>query len=170
MRTKQLFAPAFVLGVSLAIPVSAGAQLVDFVSTCTTINCNSLTFTGNFRHDDANRPIPFRTEIFVNGPGSCVRLEVTSPTTFGANDMEAVLVSPTGQIWRNDDSGVGSAPLIVATGSVAGWYNLIVSHFAGSGAATNFVMRYGQYDLPNTNCSNPTPPTAPQSLSTKPEF
>jgi hypothetical protein len=143
-----------------ASPHQAAAQLVDFENSCTGLNCDSIFYIGQYRFDTAGRPIPFEAEIFSTGQ-ECVRLEVVAQDT----DLEAVLVSPDGFVWRDDDGGAGLFPLVQARTTVQGWYTLQLHHFGGTGVASNFFLLYGRYTpSTNPNCSNPTTPLAPERL------
>lgn len=148
---------ALALGVSLGTSsqVWAGAGVTDTPDSCTGINCGSQSINATYTQNQFGQSLPFTTQVFVPG-GFCVRLEVTSQGSGG--DLEMVLVSPNGTVWRDDDSAGNNRPLIkVNAAPVFGWYNLQVSHFAGTGATTNFILRYGLYTSGNPNCSSPTP-------------
>jgi hypothetical protein len=105
--------------------------------------------------------MPWVMEIFAN-PGTCLRLEVTNE---GSNDLEAVLIAPNGNVYRNDDSGVSSCPncplikVDPTPGSTRGWYTLQISQYAGNAVNGNFTLLYGLYPTGNPACSSPTSPS-----------
>lgn len=163
----------FFLTLSLAFsPMSktafAGAQFFDPVNTCTGINCTNATYRGTFEVLIGGQQ-PFVAQIFAM-PSECVRIEVTEQQT----NLEMVLISPSGTIWRDDDSGQGFEPLIKAAtaGGPDGWYTLQVSHFGGNApfGSYDFTLRYGRYNSGNPNCAGPTTPQAAfQAEAAKPE-
>lgn len=156
------------LGLSLAAQEAwAGPQVFDFgPDTCTTLNCNSLPINGTYQREGTNNANPFILQIFSTG-GECVRVEGLSQ----AVDLEATLVAPNGTVWRDDDGGNGTLPLIKAitpTG-VRGWYTLQIAHFAGTGSYSDFSLAYGRYTSNNVNCATPTVPSlAPATAVSKP--
>lgn len=165
---KVLFLAALTFGVALAArPVSAAAQgLFDPKNTCTGINCNSQTVTGFYSYDNTtNRSNPFVVQIYSQG-NECVRLDVLQQNT----DLEIVLVSPAGEIWRNDDSGSGACnlcPLVKALTSSNGWHTLQVSHYAAGAGTAQFRLQYGRYNAGNVNCSPATPVERPEREALK---
>jgi hypothetical protein len=98
---------------------------------------------------------PFILQIYTGG-GECVRLDVTNQT----HDLEMILISPTGRIWRNDDRAYPNdrRPLIKAITDINGWYTLQVSHYTGGNVIADFTLRYGRYNSGNPNCSSVTTP------------
>lgn len=137
--------------------VLAGARIFDQTDSCTTINCKSAVLNGTYNFDSTDVPDPFTVQVFAFDR-LCLRLEIT--TTDIPSDLEMVLVSPNGTVWRDDNSGSGLHPLIKAdtTRAGTGWYTLHISQTDGLDPTTNFILRHGRYALPNTNCSSPTPP------------
>lgn len=147
---------AVALGLSLGgtLPAWAGTQLFDPQNTSTGINSNSQLFQGISQRNSTNtQGIPFTAQVYSPG-GECVRLEVTDQ---GAQDLEIVLVSPTGLVWRDDDGAGNNRPLVKANTDADGWYTVHVSQFAGDCCATIFQLRYGRYNSGNPNCGSPTP-------------
>jgi hypothetical protein len=146
-----------ILGLSLTSKVAwAGPQVFDTKDTCTTINCNAATYTGTYEGTFDGNAQPFILQIFAQR-NECVRLAVTQQQ----NDLEMVLISPNGAVWRNDNSGGTPNPLIKArTGSSPdGWYTLQISQFNGLSSNTgfDFTLKYGRYNADNLNCNSPTP-------------
>jgi hypothetical protein len=87
--------------------------------------------------------------------GNCVRLE----TTGSGADLEIVAVSPSGQVYRDDDGGAGNEALVKIAPAERGWYTVQVSTFNGAAVSTNFTLLYGRYGTAsNVNCADPTPP------------
>ena len=129
----------------------AGPQIWAPLSTCTTANCGSRVMNGTYQQDSLNNSNPFIMQVFAYA-GECVRIDVTTQNT----DLEAVLVSPNGILYRNDDRVPGSdlRPLLkVAPTTVRGWYTLQISRFNGGQPAADFIVAYGRYNLGNFNCS-----------------
>jgi len=138
----------------MPVTARAGSLLYDLLNTCTTINCSSQVLNGTYHSDALGDRDPFILQIYSFG-AECVRLDVTAQT----HDLEMVLISPTGRIWRNDDRSLTNLrPLIKAITDINGWYTLQVSHFAGADVVADFTVRYGRYDSDNPNCSSATIP------------
>ena len=145
---------ALALSLGGTAPAWAGTQLFDTKNTSMGINSNSQLIQGISERNSTNtQAIPFTAQVYSTG-GECVRLQVTSS---GAIDEEIVFVSPTGDVWRDDDGGPGNFPLVKANTDVDGWYTVHVNDFAGGGGAAIFTLRYGRYNSGNPNCSSPTP-------------
>ena len=123
---------------------------------CTGINCSSVRIDGVVRQN-AGEVHPWVIELFAN-PGTCLRAEVTAQ---GA-DLEAVLIAPNGNVYRNDDSGLAPCPLCPlikvnpTPGPSRGWYTLQIAHFSGTPVDANFALLYGLYPAGNPNCAGPT--------------
>jgi len=145
----------------LPVTALAGSLMFDPFDTCTGINCSSQSIHGTYHSDALSDRDPFILQIYSFGD-ECVRLDVTSAidTVTGLpQDLEMVLISPTGRIWRNDDrSASNSRPLIRAITDINGWYTLQVSHSTGADVIADFTLRYGRYNSGNPNCSPVTPP------------
>jgi hypothetical protein len=143
--------------------VLAGSQIFDDRDTCTGINCNSDSINGTYLLASTNSQ-PFILQVYSSG-NECVRLDVTSQGT----DLEMVLVSPNGTVWRNDDRAGSLLPLIKANTFGQGWYTLQVAHFnAFGGPSSNFNLRYGRYNSGNPNCSGATVPLPGSGPEVKP--
>jgi hypothetical protein len=153
-----------VLSVTLLVGSAAFATtalsdslLYDFLDSCTTVNCNAVNINGISQRNSFGDSIPFTVSLFAD-VNQCIRLDVTSQSA----DMEIVLVSPSGSIWRNDDFN-GTRPLITARGDVKGYYTVQVNFFNGAQAVNSvqlFSLAYGLY-IPGTpvNCPSPAGPT-----------
>lgn len=153
LSTKRAVALGLLLGGTA--PAWAGTQLYDTRDTSTGINSNSQSFQAIYERNSTNtQPIPFAAQVYSTG-GECVRLEVTDQ---GGQDLETVLVSPTGVVWRDDDGASNNRPLVKANTDVDGWYTVHVSSFNGGPGAAIFQLRYGRYNNGNPNCSSPTTP------------
>ncbi len=139
--------------VLLPMTALAGSLMYDPFNTCTSTNCSSQSIHGTYHSDAAGDRDPFILQIYSGG-GECVRLDVTAET----HDLEMVLISPTGIIWRNDDFLGDPRPLIEAITDINGWYTLQVSHWNGANVIADFTLRYGRYNSGNPNCSSVTPP------------
>lgn len=137
---------------------SASAKLFDpSVSTCTGANCSSIRLDGTITSFGPSSG-SWIGELFA-GPNECMRLEVTSPTGGGADDLEITAIAPNGSVFRDDDSGAGLAPLVRINGTPNnGWYTVQVNQFAGSAVDKNFTLFYGRYNVNNPNCLPGTTP------------
>jgi hypothetical protein len=137
----------------------AGSNLFDpFDGPSTIITGTYITTTTGGTNADLFNADPFVVQIFSSG-GECVRVEGLSQGT----DLEAVLVSPNGQVWRDDDGAGSLRPLIkaITPSGIRGWYTLQVSHFAGGHAAANysdFSLAYGRFASTSASCSGATVP------------
>lgn len=135
---------------------AGGPQIFDAGSPCTSINCEATSFTGSFSRNQAGQAEPFTLQVLTSAT-ECIRLDIYAES----QDVEMVLVSPSGRVWRNDDrSSNDTRPLIKAVADVTGWYTLQIYPFTGLGSGGFFGLTYGNYRNPTTNpnCSSPTPP------------
>ncbi|WP_009631403.1 hypothetical protein [Synechocystis sp. PCC 7509] len=165
LKTVLVVAP--VLGLSLlAQEAWAGSLIYDpGADTCTGLNCNASVIFGTYQRDQANNAEPFTVQVFSSG-NECVRIHGLAQ----AVDLEAVLVAPNGQVWRNDDGGGSLRPLIKAiTPSVRGWYTLQISGYSGLQARSDFQLAYGRYNSANPNCSGATVPSFGASAENAPK-
>jgi hypothetical protein len=135
-------------------PASASTINDLSVSTCTTNNCSSEIITGSLT-THGGFAIPWTIQVGAN-VRECLRLE----TTFASSDLEMVVTSPSGLVFRDDDGGVGTLSLVKIASAEAGWHTVQISRFNGSAAAENFTLRYGRYSAGNPNCAGATAPTA----------
>jgi len=90
--------------------------------------------------------------------GECVRVEATSATF----DTEFTIVAPDGTVYRDNNGGPGSLPLVKIGGAPDnGVYTLVINHFNGFPIANGTVtFTYGRFTggAGNANCQPPTPP------------
>lgn len=137
-------------------PISASTEIFDdTTSNCAGANCSSLRLPGTVLGFGPSASA-WVANVFAS-PGNCVRLEVISQ---GA-DLETTVVAPNGTVFRDDDSGVGTQPLVrIASAPNNGWYTVHISHFAGTAVDTNFTLLYGRYSAGNPNCAPATTPLA----------
>ena len=135
----------------------AGSQIFDNQDTCTTTNCGAIVFNGQTlgNQSTGQQAQPFILQVFSSG-NQCMRLDVINQTA----DQKAVLVSPSGRVWINDDGSGNNRPLIKANTDINGWYTLQIFRFNGLGVAGDFTLAYGLYNSGNPNCSSPTTPLA----------
>lgn len=139
----------------------AGARVWDnSFSTCSTVNCSSLTIPGTVTNPASNND-PFEMQFFI-AANECARFEVLQ--TIQGTDLEMVVRAPNGSIYRNDDGsggGVFANPLVKINGAPnSGWYSLSINHWSGVASYTDFVLAYGRYNLGNVNCATPTVPSS----------
>lgn len=128
-------------------------------SGCTGVNCSSVTLSGTyFNHVNASAK-PWVIQAYGE-TGECLRFQILSED----RDLEMVVTTPNGTVYRNDDGLVGSCtncPLVkVGSASNNGWNTVQIAHFAGLPTEANFALAYGRYPAGNPNCSTATPPTA----------
>lgn len=90
--------------------------------------------------------------------GECVRVEGTGATF----DAEFTIVAPDGTVYRDNNGGAGSLPLVKIGGAPdTGVYTLMINHFNGFPIANGTVtFTYGRFSggAGNANCAAPTPP------------
>lgn len=161
MRFTKFSIPFVVIASSLGVSLfsteaRAGSEIYDStLSNCSTVNCSSIVFDGVTNRNNVNQAIPFTIPVYSSG-NECMRLDVTRQTI----DLKAVLISPSGKVWINDDGGGNSRPLIKANTDVAGWYTLQLYFYNGAGplGSNSFTLAYGLYNTGNLNCSSPTTP------------
>jgi hypothetical protein len=138
----------------IPVTVFAGSLVFDPFNTCTGTNCSSQIINGTYHADASGDADPFILQVYSQG-NECVRLDVIAEDS----NLEMVLVSPAGRVWRNNDRNASNPrPLIKAISDVSGWYTLQVSQFNGAAVISDFTLRYGRYDINNPNCFNETPP------------
>jgi len=157
------------LGVmSLALSTAgAGPLIFDGLDNCTTLNCGAVVLNGISQRNAFGDSVPFVAQVFAD-VNQCMRLDVTSQTA----DMEIVLVSPSGRVWRNDDAN-GDRPLIKARGDAKGYYTLQINFFNGIPSVNSvqlFTLAYGLY-VPGTpnNCPSLTSPSSIRAGAEKSE-
>ena len=136
----------------------AGSKIFATGAVCTTLNCNAATVKGSIETNANGNRDPFVVQVFSSG-GECLRLAVTSQ---GA-DLEGVVVSPDGAVWRNDDGGVAPCalcPVVKAITNTRGWHTFQLSQFVGAATNADFTLRIGRYPSGNVNCAGATVPFA----------
>jgi hypothetical protein len=87
--------------------------------------------------------------------------------------LEATLVSPTGRIWKDDDSNGSARPLLKALTDVRGWYPLVLSRFAGSSVNADFTIDITCLPSTSSLCASATAPrifVAPAAKSSLRDF
>jgi hypothetical protein len=93
----------------------------------------------------------------ANG-GECVRVEGTSASF----DPEFTVVAPDGTVYRDNNGGAGSLPLVKIGGAPDnGVYTLVINHFNGFPIANGTVtFTYGRFSggAGSPSCQAPTPP------------
>jgi len=173
MSLQVMRVPQIAFAAALLAAVSAGpatAQSLDGVvipsQTCTTANCNSVVLNGKI--NGFARPISGGTSptgnpwvaSFSPGPitgAGCLRFVVTAEQ----NDLAMAVVGPTHVVYTNDDSGCtdGSSrcPRVVVKPLSAGFYTVVLNHFAGASIESNFILNVGRYSNDaNPNCAGAT--------------
>lgn len=151
---------ALLLGLALPAQESwAGAKLFD-----NSADTSATRFNGTVETNATNNRDPFVAQIFTSGT-ECLRIAVVSQGT----DLEATLVSPSGRVWQDDDSGGSLRPLIKAITNVRGWYPLVLSNFAGNSVNADFTIDITRLPSTSSLCSPATTPRillAPAGKST----
>ncbi|HEX6010935.1 MAG TPA: hypothetical protein VFY87_03845 [Geminicoccaceae bacterium] len=139
------FAPVGPTGAATTINTST-------LGTCGTPNCASDTIIGTLG-SHGSYAFPWTIQV-ASDPGQCVRLDTTEVLGGSGLNLEMVVVSPSGRVFRDDDGGVGNLPLVKITPSEQGFYTVQISTANGGAAAVNFKLRYGRYASPtNPNCA-----------------
>jgi hypothetical protein len=123
------------------------------IGTCATPNnCASDTIIGTLG-SHGSYAFPWAIQV-ASDPGQCVRLETTEVLGSSGSDLEMVVVSPSGRVFRDDNGGLGNLPLVKIAPTEQGFYTVQVSTANGGAAAVNFKLRYGRYASPlNLNCN-----------------
>ena len=132
----------------LADSAWAGSKIFSSGSTVMTVN-------GTLETNASQNRDPFVAQVFTTG-AECLRIAVVSQ----GQDLEATLISPTGRIWQDDDSGGSNRPLIRAITDVRGWYPLTMSQWAGASVNSDFTMTVQRAAANSTLCSPATTPRA----------
>jgi hypothetical protein len=161
----------FGLGLLLAGPALAGSIIWTPPSNCTSLNCDATILHANITTSSTNpggSVEPFVIQVH-SSQQYCMRLDVFNQSA----DMQMVVVSPDGTVWRNDDrTPTDLRPLVVVPSGAQGWYTVQISLVHGQtstpGVHYNADLAYGRYtSLANPNCANPTPPLLKAVTSTK---
>jgi hypothetical protein len=162
-KRAQLLGAALLAASAIAPAVPAGATTINdlSVSTCTSSNCSTDSIAGSLT-THGGFSIPWVIQVGAN-TGECLRLATTVTTS----DLEIVAISPSGQVFRDDDGGTGNLSLVKISPAEAGWYTVRVARFNGAPVAENFVMRYGRYVAGNPNCAGATAPALTRAVAKK---
>ena len=131
-----------------ASPAWAGSKIFSFGTTVATVNATVETNASQNRD-------PWVAQVFTTG-AECLRIAVTSQ----GQDLEATLISPSGTIWQDDDSGGLNRPLIKAVTNVRGWYPLTLSHWSGASVNADFTMTVQRAAATSSLCAPATTPRA----------
>lgn len=129
-------------------PAWAGSKIFSSGNTVMTVN-------GTLETNASQNRDPFVAQVFTTG-AECLRIAVVSQ----GQDLEATLISPTGRIWQDDDSGGSNRPLIRAITDVRGWYPLTMSHWSGASVNSDFTMTVQRAASNSSLCSPATTPRA----------
>ena len=152
---SSLFATSViaVLGVFAAGQAAATNMFSDITSTSTIIDGDSVEIHGNVNDSNVNSQ-PWVAEVYA-GNFECLRLSVVSQTF----DAKLTVISPNGEVFRDDDSGGSLRPLVQINGApTSGWYTVQVAGFSGLPQNGVFTLHYGRYFMNNPNCATPTLP------------
>jgi hypothetical protein len=165
MEMNKFYAlPAAAAGLLLSSQlVFAGSVIWTSPTSCTTLNCNATLLRANITSSLSNpggSVEPFIIQVH-NSPEYCLRLDVIGETTAGGApaDLEMVLVSPDGSVWRNHNRSItDKRPLIVVPRPPSqGFYTVHISLADGvvvpPGSHFNADLEYGRYTgTTNPNC------------------
>ena len=158
MPKKMLAAIGFFSALTITVPLlPAGATTINDLSVrnCARERCSIESITGSIGNQAGVFPFPWEIQVGAES-GNCVRLETTGS---GGVDLEIVAVSPSGQVYRDDDGGTGNEALVKIAPAERGWYTVQVSTFNGAAVSANFTLLYGRYgSAGNINCDAPTTP------------
>lgn len=140
---------ALMLGLVLpAQPSWAGSKIFDYNN-----DTAATRFNGTVETNVSNNRDPFVAQVFTSG-AECLRVSVVSQGT----DLEATLVSPSGRVWQDDDSGGSLRPLVKAITDVRGWYPLVLSHYTGNSVNADFTIDITRLPSTSSLCAGATAP------------
>ena len=141
-----------------AAPAMAAAGLTAALATfipvgpagaATTINASQLgvsdTIIGTLG-SHGSYAIPWTIQV-ASDPGQCVRLEVAEVLGGSGLDLEMVVVSPAGRVFRSDNAVGNRLPLVRIAPTEQGFYTVQVSTANGGAAAVNFKLLYGRFPV-----------------------
>jgi hypothetical protein len=154
-RSRVLGAALLAASAVTAPMMPAGAHTINSLppSACNFNNCSAALIFGSIT-SHGSFSIPWEAQVGAIA-GECLRLE----TTTADSDLEIVAISPSGQVFSNDNGGAGNLSLVKIAPAESGWYTVRVARSNGTAAAENFILRYGRYtSASNPNCASPTPP------------
>ena len=161
--TLVAVAPALTLAAGAAW---AGPQVIDlFVDTTDVINLNTQKIRGQYVVAQSGNSQPFFIQVFAD-VGECMRVDVETQQ----GDLELVVVSPNGTVWRNDDrdGALDRRPLVKIPFTTAkGFYTVQVSAFDGGLETLEFRLKYGRFNVGSENCAGGTPPLTPAQAPEK---
>lgn len=146
---------------------NAGALLWTPASSCTTNNCGAMAFYGTVVNatDSLGENVPFVMQVW-GAPGQCLKLW----TDWQEADLELVVVSPSGAVWRNDDAvipGCSNCSLLKIATTTRGLYTVHVNHWSGVAGTYDFRLWMARYtSTSNPNCSGANAPMAVQGRET----
>ena len=144
---QKLLYSAFALAAMSVAAVPAGATNLLGSTLSATISGTTFGFNG--------AAMPWTAEVY-SLPNSCLRIAVTAQAT----DLEAVVVAPNGTVYRDDDGGPGTFPLVKINPTPNnGWYTVSLNNQAGIAVSTNFTATLERL-LPNS--ASCLPATTPQ--------
>jgi hypothetical protein len=164
MKTSHIARKGFALTalmLGLVLPAQqswAGSKIFDYNS-----DTAPTRFNGTVETNVSNNRDPFVAQIFTSG-AECLRVSVVSQGT----DLEATLVSPSGRVWQDDDSGGSLRPLVKAITDVRGWYPLVLSHYLGNSVNADFTIDITRLPSTSSLCTPATTPRAFRALDVKP--
>jgi len=151
---KRRFLPALAVSLLALMPAmrAEATNLFDpTISGADTFDDSPVRLDGTL-HDTTNSR-PWTAKVYA-GTGECLRLFVIS-TAF---DAKISVISPSGTIYRDDDSGGSLRPLVRINNTGAGWYTVQIAHYLGQPQNANFTLLYSRYPAFNVNCETPTSP------------
>lgn len=153
----------------LPIGEAAAAELnfTGYAGACSTLNCNAATLNGISFKTGPGDSVSWSSQLFAD-VGECIRLDVFAQSA----DMELVLVSPSGAVWKNDDRNASTdfRPLIRARADVKGYYTVQANYFSGNQAVNSlqtFSLAYGRYRIGSFNCPTAYTPVATTSVKAR---
>lgn len=146
MSRKSLLLASAAAALLVSAPAYAGPKVFSPGNTVTSLS-GSVETNVNQNRD------PFLLQVFTTG-NECLRVAVTSQ---GA-DLEATLVSPSGNVWQDDDGNGSLRPLVKAVTDVRGWYPLMLSHFSGAPVNADFTATVQRLPTASPLCASPTTP------------
>ena len=132
----------------------AAGEIYTDQSNCSFLDCDATIINGSPLSTSNGDALPFVMQLSAD-VNECVRLDVLEQ----ADDMRAVLVSPSGQVWSNDDRDPANPselrPLITAKTDVRGWYTLQIFRYNGidtTNKPSSVKLAFGRYPVGNINC------------------
>ena len=155
MRNLAVALPLALSAVAVSNPGSATNMFDPSpVENCGSINCGARVISGTVLLS-SGIAVPWVAEIAAR-KDECLRIDLTIQSV----DLEAVLIAPSGAVYRKDNRSPGDLkPLIKAKKvPVSGWYTLQISQKDGLPVNTDFTLLYGRYPAGDGNCLLGTDP------------